>query len=204
MMRLQPSKFIIKPDSNDLSLVIAASQYKKVWQEHGTKILRAFHAVTGLDIKRSQLTARVIKRSQSSAGNGTPYHSMRLASGDYRSDEFKLMTIIHELTHRLLTSNGYGAYWLKYQGEYDQEIDHRHSYLIEYDVVMEALGQEWANICVQYEGRYDYDAGESPHQEAWNWAMNMTANERATKRKQLFATRKPFIAGAKVKNQDPV
>jgi hypothetical protein len=192
-------KFIIKPDSDDLGLILAAGQYKKMWDEYGAKILAAFQNVTGLQIERTQITARVVPGNQSTAGNGYG-HPMRLAGADHRSPEFRLMTIVHELTHRLLNSNSYGPHWLKFEGMYDQEIDHRHVYLIEYDVVQEALGEEWAHVCVQYESRYNWTADESPHVAAWNWAMDRTADERATKRRELFETHQPHRLGAHVAN----
>jgi len=200
----QPSRFIIKPDSNDLGLILAAAQYRKMWKEHGVKILRAFRTVTGMDIVRTRISARVTRAYVSAAGNGTPYNAMRLAAGDYRSNEFKLMTMVHELTHRLLMSNGYGPHALKFTGEYDEEIDHRHVYLIEYDVVLEALGKDWADICVQYESRGDWSPEESGHIAAWQWAMNMTSEERAAKRMQLFRSHRPHNQGVTVKKNSAV
>lgn len=174
-------KFLIKPADNSLSLILEAIQYNKIWAEHSRKIYKAFRDVSGLEFQQRGITAHVSSTITSMAGiPGTP---MQLAGGDHRSLEFKLLTIIHELTHRLLGGNSLGPVSLglvpqsEAHSDLYAEFEHRHVYLLEYDVVIQALGEEWGKHCRDYEGRYT-DNKDLPHNKAWQWAMSMTPDER--------------------------
>ncbi|HEY4161263.1 MAG TPA: hypothetical protein VGM08_04330, partial [Candidatus Saccharimonadales bacterium] len=70
------------------------------------QIRGAFRDVTGLEFQQRVITARVFNGDQSQAGN--PGNPMLLAGGDLRSREFKLATMVHELSHRLLGGNALG------------------------------------------------------------------------------------------------
>lgn len=172
-------KFIIKPDDTSLNLLLEAEQYKELWNTHARAILRAFREVSGLEFQQRVITARVYEGRLSEAGSfGKP---MRLA-GDCRSKEDKLATIVHELTHRLLGGNALGTSSLGLSAAYEytdeqSEIDHRHTYLIEYDVLRYAMGEAGAEICRQHEEFWRYDPN-SPHGRAWNWAMSLTFEQR--------------------------
>jgi hypothetical protein len=169
---------IIKPNENSIKVLLETEQYKKIWKQYKDVILKSFVDVTGLDFQQTRITARVIDGGRSHAGN--LICSMKLA-GDYRSIEFKLITIIHELSHRLLGGNALGVESLglvgksKWDSDEAQEMDHRHIYLFEYDVVKSALGKNWVKECRKYEERGDRD---SPHDRAWRWAMGMAFSKR--------------------------
>jgi len=183
-------KFIIKPHDTSLDLLLEAVAYQQLWKIHGRPILKAFREVTGLDFQQTMIVARVFKGKQSVAGS--PYHPMLLA-GDNRSDEFKLITIVHELSHRLLGGNALGIVNLGLSNEHvpsprHDEFDHRHTYLFEFDVVQRALGNDWAAQCQKFEER---GASDSPHDLAWRWAMGLTYDERQRALKILTAKAMP-------------
>jgi hypothetical protein len=178
-------KLTIKPNENSIKVLLETEQYRKIWKQYEDVILKSFVEITGLTFQQTRITARVIDGGRSHAGN--LICSMKLA-GDYRSIEFKLITIIHELSHRLLGGN---ALWVedlglvgkfKWDSDEGQEMEHRHIYLFEYDVVKSALGKNWGKECRKFEERGDRD---TPHDRAWRWAMGMSYGKRQTALKFL-------------------
>jgi hypothetical protein len=171
-----------------LHLILEAVQYKTVWKAHARRIRRAFREVTGLDFQQRVITARVSAVMGSSAGFYN--HAMELA-GDNRSKEQKLLTLIHELSHRLLGGYALDATHLGlYREVIDsddvfQEMEHRTIYLFLLDVVERALGRQWIEACTEYETVNLADP-EGPHARAWEWAMSMTYAERQKRLKQLI------------------
>jgi hypothetical protein len=181
--------FITKPHENMLHLLLETQQYQTQWTIHSRKLRQAFRKVTGLEFQQRTITAHVFNGRQSDAG--APNEPMMLA-GDYRSEGFKLATIVHELSHRLLGGNVLGLVNLgmgtKDGGWTDAEIefDHRHIYLFENDVMHAAFGEAGAELCIRYEGRYGY-AKTDPHNRAWKWAMSFTFEERQRAMRWLAA-----------------
>jgi hypothetical protein len=182
-------KFAIKPVDDSLDLLLEANQYRNLWQSNSRKLLKAFRDITGLNFQQYIITAHVFKGDRSIAGR--PHHPMMLA-GDYRSENFKLATIVHELSHRLLGGNGLGIISLGLVNEPDAnsdfavELDHRHLYLFEYDVMRLGLGNEWGVICKRYEER-DSNEINNPHIRAWKWAMSFSYKQRQEMLKVLTA-----------------
>ncbi len=184
-------QLIIKPDKTSIGLILEAQQYSRLWKQHARKLHRAFRDITGLKFQQRVITARVFDGRQSDSG--FYHHPMRLA-GDYRSEEFKVATIVHELSHRLLMSNALGVVslgLLPYKAKPEEsntiiELDHRHLYLFEYDVIVAALGAEWGAICHQYEER-ESSVKNSPHKRAWKWAMSLSFEQRQQILKWLTA-----------------
>lgn len=175
-------KFIIKPDDDSFAMLMEAQQYRRLWKQHSRKIRAAFRALTGLEFQQRVITARVYQGRISNAG--LPYQPMKLA-GDNRSEDYKLMTMIHELAHRLLGGNALGVVNLGLasphdkEGNTDHELEHRHIYLFVYDVVQKSLGNEKAKLCRHYESKgVNNNHNDTPHDRAWNWAMQMTFSER--------------------------
>lgn len=185
-------RLIIKPCDESFEIMLETEMYRRAWAEHGSEILKGFKITTGLKIERTQITAIVSRTSQSNSGNGTCGGAMILAGTDFRSYDMKVMTLVHELSHRLVNSNGLG---LKSLGVLDEEcneeynskhieLDHRNSYLFEYDSVIAGLGDLWGDKCIAYETRYGY-GDEDPHARAWKWAMKKTFNERQAAFKKI-------------------
>ena len=172
-------KFILKPDDSTPPLLLETLQYQAMWQAHGQAIRKAFRKVTGLEFQQSVITARVYNGAQSDAGaNGK---AMRLA-GDNRPPGYKLATIVHELSHRLLGGNALNTTSLGLGGEHKytdevSEVDHRHVYLMEYDVLHAALGNEGEEIFRQYEQLWRRDP-DSPHEKALLWVLSLSYEQR--------------------------
>ncbi len=183
-------RFVIKAGGNDLNNLLETNQYKRLWRQHARQILRAFRGYTGLDFQQRVITARVRPERQSHSGH---YHEAMQLAGDNRNEDYKLMTMIHELAHRLLGGNMLDVYSLGLvtesdtgQDELKSELEHRFIYIFLYDMMAEYFGEAMAEKYRQYECRYDYDC---PHQRAWYWAMSLTPEQRlyATKRLAGYA-----------------
>ncbi len=181
-------KFIIKPSDSSLNLLLETIQYQRIWKLHSRKVYKAFRTITHMEFQQRSITALVVNGTRSTSG--IPYQPMELA-GDNRSIEFKLMTIIHELSHRLLGGNSLGLIRLglakedsEELNEFEEEMDHRHLYLFEYDVVHEALGENWAQECEKYEKRFA-DGEATNYDRAWSWAMDMSFSKRQSALKIL-------------------
>lgn len=173
-------QFILKPHENTLYLFLETQQYRTQWTNNARRLLKAFRAVTGLEFQQRTITAHVFNGMRSDAG---ALNEPMMLAGDSRSEDIKLATIVHELSHRLLGGNALGIVNLglatKDGGWTDDEIerDHRHIYLFEYDVMCAAFGEAGGEICRKYEERYGYDEAD-PHNRAWKWAMSLTFAER--------------------------
>lgn len=173
-------KLIIKPDQPTMDLMIETAQYQAMWRQYSRRIMRAFREVTGLEFQRYSITARVSKVDISTAGR---YHVPMRLSGDGRAREDKLLTIVHELGHRLLSSNSLGAEHL--HGFTDNELhgekyivaEHFNLYLFEYDVITLALGSDYARRCIAWEYQDD-PSDDDGHVKAWKRAMALPYTER--------------------------
>jgi hypothetical protein len=180
-------QLIIKPADNSMLLLLETAQYKSIWAQYSRQIFKAFREVTGLEFQQWSITALVSAVEQSSAGHF--HESMRL-SADGRLVENKLITVVHELSHRLLGGNAIGAERLNqfseaelYGAPYD-EAEHSNIYLFEYDVIRTALGEDWGNRCIRWEARAEET---DAHDKAWNRVMRMSYAERQTALKILAA-----------------
>jgi len=184
-------RFIIKPHDDSFNVILETNQYKQLWRKHAKQILYAFRTVTGLEFQQHVITARVFPDDHAYAG--VPHQPMHLPAS-YRPENDKLITLIHELCHRLLGGNALGPVSLGLipnqsspHPDY-QEYEHRHTYLFEYDVVKAALGVEYASLCIKFEGK---DNIEGPHYRAWVWAMSMPYEHRQRALKVLVTQAVP-------------
>ncbi len=184
-------RFIIKPHDDSFNVMLETNQYKQLWRKHAKQILHAFRTVTGLEFQQHVITARVFPDNHGDAG--VPRQPMHLPAY-YSPENEKLITLIHELCHRLLGGNALGPVSLglipqqsSHHPDY-QEYEHRHTYLFEYDVIMAALGVEYASLCTQLEEKDNIDG---PHDRAWAWAMSMPHEHRQRALKVLVAQAVP-------------
>lgn len=187
-------KFIIKSDDNNLEMILQTTKYRNLWRQNSRKILKSFRSITGLDFQQSTITARVFSGNQSRSGS---YHYPMKLRGMYFRDEDKLVLLVHELSHRLLGGNGL---WLINMGlankeisasDLGEEMDHRHIYLFEYDVIKMALGDTMAKECILFEEKESENGSNGPHAKAWRWAMGMTYEQRQKAMKILASKAKP-------------
>jgi hypothetical protein len=173
-------QFIIKPIDNSLYLVLEANEYRSIWQQHARKLRFGFRAVTGLDFRQRAITAHVCERRGAAAGS---YHRPMQLPANPGATEGKLVTLVHELSHRLLTGNGlritdFGIEDIAGKDTAKiRELQHRLIYLFEYDVMHRALGEAGGRICQHDEEQYrGYGAGS--YLRAWRWAMGLTFEQR--------------------------
>lgn len=178
--------FIIKPASDSFALVLEAERYKTIWKAHEEAILAAFKKLTGLDFQQLEIAAEVIEGNRGKAGSSSS--AMQLP-GDHEADEYKTCTLIHELSHRLLGGNALGPVALGLVPdslEADprfQLFEHRHVYLFLQDVIREAFGDQYAEVCAKSEQNTD----DRDYLEAWSWAMSLSFADRQ-KAVQLLAS----------------
>jgi hypothetical protein len=172
-------RFSIKPAGSSLHITLETAQYKNIWAQNSRVLLKAWRNVTSLEFQQPHITARVFDGQQSNAGR---YRHPMLLAGDGRSASNKLMTIVHELSHRLLGGNCLGLINLGLIGDDDTsdlavELHHRHIYIFEYDVMTLAFGEHGANICRNYEQR-NHTGTDDPYRKAWEWAMGLSYEQR--------------------------
>lgn len=184
--------FVIKPRDQSFNVVLETAQYQRMWQEHGQRVLQVFCDVTGLEFQQNLITARVYPDNRAFAG--ARYQAMHLPANSYSPENAKLIVMVHELCHRLLSGNALGTVGLglvPHNNTSDpqaQEFEHRHTYLFEYDVIDAALGSEYAQLCREQEERSDING---PHYKAWAWAMRMSKAKRQRALKILVAQALP-------------
>jgi hypothetical protein len=171
-------KLLIEPVVDQpLELVLATSQYQSFWNEQKNNLIAAFYKLTQLQFQQNEIVAKVILGSHANAGDAT--RAMTLPA-DHRPLEEKALTLVHELAHRLLGGNALSPIGLglvpdaKTADPRFQNFEHRHLYLFLYDVVNEALGTEYAELCIKDESQIQ----DADYQEAWSWAMSMSFEER--------------------------
>ena len=148
-------------------LAESATEYARIWQAEGPRIVRALEAAAEVDFPENAIDALVADGRPMMSYDG---RSMRLRA-DY-SPDYKKATLVHELGHRL-------AFTLKRQGSPD---DHRILYLFLYDAWTDLYGRDFADRMVSIErripGGYDYDA-------AWTWALAQSREERQERLRML-------------------
>lgn len=182
-------QLIVKPHDDSLEALLSANTYRQLWHEHKKAIVSSFQEITGLTFQQHTITAHVFLDSDASAGKWRD--PMHLPA--YASDDKKLLILIHELCHRLLGGNALSPIGLGLLPDVPelapdalfQEYEHQHTYLFEYDVVRQALGNNYAEKCRQMN---ESDANmDGPHDRAWAWAMNMDFEARQRALRHLAA-----------------
>ena len=148
---------------------VAAGEYAELWAREGERIVNAMESVSGLKFDGDEVKAIVFEGVSESGFRDRP---MRLRAS-YPPDT-KKATLIHELGHRL-ESNLFPQ----------SEDDHPYLFLWTYDVWVKLYGRQFADDQVAVEkarGRI-YPA-------AWEAAMALTAEQRASKWREAVAARK--------------
>ena len=146
----------------------ATKQYQQIWNAEGGKMTEAMEIVSGLRFSETDIPVIVFEGASSSGFGDRP---MKLRAS--YPEEVKKATLIHELGHRLNSQ-------LKNR---PKDIDeHRVLFLYLYDVWTRLYGRSFADRMVEVEkkrkGIYDYET-------AWNWALSLSEEARATKFKEI-------------------
>jgi hypothetical protein len=135
--------------------------YRKIWAEHGKRIVAAFEEVTCLPFVEPRVGAVVAEDVSHSGG---PEHPMQLRASYTRS--MKQGTLVHELGHRHL--------WRL--NERLAGIDgHMTLYLVLDEVWARVWGEQFAKERIAQESawRASYD-----YERAWKWSRSLARAER--------------------------
>jgi hypothetical protein len=142
----------------------ATREYQAIWATEASRVIEAMERVSGLEFPETRIEATVFEGVSRSGSRGSPM----MMRASYPADT-KKATLIHELGHRHL------AQLRRRPGDIDE---HRLLFLILYDIWVALYGERFADEQVAVEkkrrGVYDYEA-------AWNWALALSKEERATK-----------------------
>lgn len=165
-----------------LSFVADSEQYAQVakqnqttWNTEGQGMMQAMEEVSGL--KFEPIDIQVIIRAGPSV-TGSRNGPMRL------NVRYPLrMTLLHELGHRL---NGQITNPKKERGGLEAALEeHKFLYLYLYDVWVKLYGKSFADSSVTAERKWK-DLGLYFIDSAWEWALSMNQQQRASKLKELI------------------
>jgi len=150
-----------KPLYNQKDLLEATKEYEEIFKKDGQKITKAFEEIGDRKFKEKEIDILVYEGISTSGRKSEP---MKLRAS--YPHEVKKATLIHELGHRFLFDCE----------DKKQELDqHQILFLILYDIWTKLYGIKFANEQVKIEserkGFYDY-------KKAWDWALNLTKQER--------------------------
>ncbi len=156
------------PVYDDPKYVAAAKEYADIWEEWGERITKEIQDLTGLKFVENEINAVVF--------DGRSY-SNPLQLNALRTKEDMPVTITHELCHRISFGN-------KVRNPFKDEPKvigaHKVIFLILYDALISLFGKELADECVKLESDHDPD-----YKIAWDWALDLSPEERKTKFNQL-------------------
>lgn len=164
-----------KPEADKEEFVEATKEYREIWEQDGERIVHALEGITGLEFQESWIDVKVFEGMSFSGRGDTP---MKLRASYPRN--IKKGTIVHELSHRLLAGNGIVS--LTDEGRMDSLGLHKQINLFLYDVLCELYSQDFADNQVEYEKGL-----QSFYSEAWEWALQITPQERALQLKSLVS-----------------
>ena len=158
-------KVSFSPESEQYAQATRA--YQALWESEGQRIIEAMERMAGVPFPGNDIRA-IVYEGVSWSGVGDEPMKLRAS---YPPD-VKKATLIHELGHRLLAR-------IPKPTELDE---HRVLFLVLYDMWESLYGQGFADEMVEVEkqrkGLYDYES-------AWQWALSLSKEERATKFKAL-------------------
>jgi hypothetical protein len=162
------------PDCDRERFVAAAAEYRRLWDEHGDRIVAAFGAATGLPFLEREINAVVYEGISRS-------HPLSLrASNDA---EAKLGALVHELAHRLLAGNRTRLGLPPYHPGRDRE-EHELIDLYLFDVWCDLFGEAFARRQVAIESGY-----QPFYREAWDATLALGRPGRAAKLAALVAAK---------------
>jgi hypothetical protein len=145
----------------------ANAEYRRIWQEDGTRIVAALERVAGLPFPPGPIDAIVSEGRPMASYDG---RTIRLRAS--YSPAYKKATLVHEFGHRL-------AFTFPSRGGLD---DHRLLYLFLYDCWADLYGRDFADRMVGIERRIG-----PAYEAAWTWALAMTREERQARLAALRA-----------------
>ncbi len=164
----------------NLEKTLAAARYSKFWDDNKVEILNSFYMHTGLKFKQRRITVHIREDGRSFAGSNTA--PMDLSMTWNTKDEIGL-TLIHELSHRLIIGNGIEPSTNSKHGDerYNYYV-HRQLYLFLYDVYVDILGSEAADEEVRRESA---PGPKKYYGKAWKWALQKDYKQRQATFKRI-------------------
>ena len=156
------------PESSEFEA--AAREYAELWTREGDRIVNAMESVSGLKFDGNEIKAIVFEGTSESGYRERP---MRLRAS-YPADT-KKATLIHELGHRLESGLFSGI----------EDDHHPYLFLWLYDVWVKLYGRQFADDQVAVE-----KARGRMYPAAWEAAMALTAEQRASKWRETVVARK--------------
>ena len=155
-------KVTFYPDSDKAEFMKAAKEYQRIWDIEGERITQAIEKISGLKFVEKFINAIVLERPSRS-------HPMSFRAS--YSPAVKRATIVHELCHRILSSNE--ARHIAF-GDPDRSLKlHKELDLILYDIWVELYGENFAKKAVEFESKL-----QPFYKEAWEWALGKTREQR--------------------------
>lgn len=148
------------PESDKNKYFKAVEEYKIIWQKNGEKVVELIEKYSGMNFKTKMINAIIFDEIS---------YSVPLQLEYYLSNNQKVATLVHELTHRLLMENGY----LLPRKDFTKEI-HKIIYLILFDIWTDLLGEKMAKKNVKNEIGY----GDIHYKKAWDWALSFSKEKR--------------------------
>jgi hypothetical protein len=147
----------------------AAGEYRRIWADEGARMIDALERASGMQFPDMKIEV-VIFEGPSISGRGSAPMKLRAS---YSAD-VKKGALVHELGHRLNA---------RLRNRPKDLDEHRILFLYLYEAWEQLYGKDFADREVAFEktlkGLYDYEA-------AWNWALSMTKEERASKLRELL------------------
>jgi hypothetical protein len=161
----------IYPECDQPQLVKAAADYQRLWDAHRKRIVTRFRVTTGLDFAEGLINAIV----WDGGGFATP-----LRFRNHPDEEFRLGTVIHELSHRLIRGNRARLGMPPSRPELVHE-NHELIDLFLFDVWCDLFGEDFARRRVDVES-----AANDYSREAWQAALALDRAGRAARLKSLL------------------
>ncbi len=155
------------PESDLEDFAPSVSEYERIWNEDGERIIRALESHAGLQFRETVINAVV--------GDGIS-HSHPLFLRYSLSSADKRVTLVHELGHRLLYKRVPGMGTVSSLGH------HKYLFLILGDVLGALYGKEYLAQTIARD-----NALAPKYKEAWAWANAFTETERQARFQRILA-----------------
>lgn len=155
------------------SFTNAARAYQEIWDADGARIIAAMERISGLRFASREYADTVIVARVTEAVSMSGYRDTPMTLRASYPTDTKKATLIHELGHRL-QSNLFRQ----------NEQSHPYLFLWLYDTWVALYGQPFADEQVAVER-----ARRGPYPAAWDFALGMSAAERASRWRAIVAER---------------
>ena len=145
---------------------LAVTEYEKIWAELGDDIVRAYEQIGGYPFPQKQSIASIYNGISQS-------HPLKFQA--HKDHDLKVGDLIHELGHVYIVD---GESSIPFDEEYGDRNtrSHKKLFLLLYDVLVAVCGEQFADREVEREREFA-----SAYDEAWTWALKMTADQRKAK-----------------------